>query len=134
MYKHFRICRFLLAEDIYAAISEIAQTKWCGTSTFHDIVCWTFSSPSYDSWDISAPGQENFKITITGPEMRAPFMTSIYMAMSLVDALKKNAMDELVADFVVNLLKLNGKGGNEINYITDLRTSEERQHFKLCLS
>ena len=34
------------------------------------------------------------------------------------------ASDQHVADFVINLSDLHGKGGTEINYITDISTFE----------
>ena len=55
--------------------------------------------------------------------MGASILLAVVMKLHLAISL---ASDQHIADFVMNLSDLDGKGGTEINYITDLSTSEER--------
>ena len=41
---------------------------------------------------------------------------------------KSNAFDEHIADFVVNLSKMNGKGSSEVNFISDMATFDVKYH------
>lgn len=57
--------------------------------------------------------------------MEAPLVIALVikfqMAM-IMQASKSNASDEHIADFVVNLSKMNGKESSEINFISDMAT------------
>ena len=57
--------------------------------------------------------------------MEAPsaiaFVIKFQMAI-IMQSSKSNAFDEHIADFAVNLSKMNGKGSSEINFISDMAT------------
>ena len=63
--------------------------------------------------------------------MRAlPFIVMIIRfqgAMLFVGASKNSAINGQVADFIANLADMNGKGGSEVNLLTDVTTFEERE-------
>ena len=54
-----------------------------------------------------------------GASILIAFIMKLHLAMSFVS-------DQHIAEFVMNLSDLDGKGGAEINYITNLSTFEAR--------
>ena len=64
--------------------------------------------------------------------MEAPLVIAlviIFQMAMIMQASKSNASDEHIADFVVNLSKMNGKGSSEVNFISDMETFDvKHQH------
>ena len=57
--------------------------------------------------------------------MEAPLVIALVIKFQMaiiMQSSKSNAFDEHIADFVVNLSKMNGKGSSEVNFITDMAT------------
>ena len=52
----------------------------------------------------------------------------IFQMAMIMQASKSNASDEHIADFVVNLSKMNGKGSSEVNFISDMATFDVKYH------
>ena len=57
----------------------------------------------------------------------------IFQMAMIMQASKSNASDEHIADFVVNLSKMNGKGSSEINFISDMATFDVNYHMYIQL-
>ena len=59
----------------------------------------------------------------------------IFQMAMIMQASKSNASDEHIADFLVNLSKMNGKGSSEINFISDMATFDVNyQHVHTVIS